>query len=75
MSTPQDSTAPAGDAAQAGAGTPVRAPDVSVRREAVARVAELAIPVGGLGSLAELGCWLAACQGVCPPRPPVRSRV
>ncbi|TCK21862.1 nicotinate-nucleotide--dimethylbenzimidazole phosphoribosyltransferase [Pseudonocardia endophytica] len=79
MSTPQDSAVPATDAtgetAHAGAGTPVRRPDQNVRREAVARVAELAIPLGGLGSLAELGCWLAACQGECPPRPPVRARV
>lgn len=75
MSTSQDSTAPVDDTAHAGAGTPVRRPDVSVRRQAVARIAELAIPVGGMGSLAELGCWLAACQGECPPRPPVRARV
>lgn len=75
MSTPQDATVPVGEATHAVAGTPVRRPDVSVRRKAVARIAELAIPVGGLGNLAELGCWLAACQGECPPRPPVRARV
>jgi nicotinate-nucleotide--dimethylbenzimidazole phosphoribosyltransferase len=28
-----------------------------------------------LGRLAELGCWLAAAQGTCPPRPPARPRV
>ena len=29
---------------------------------------------GALGRLAELGCWLAATQGRCPPRPPGRPR-
>ncbi|MDN5920837.1 MAG: nicotinate-nucleotide--dimethylbenzimidazole phosphoribosyltransferase [Pseudonocardia sp.] len=54
---------------------PVGRPDVAVRREAVARIAALAVPVGGLGELGELGAWLAACQGECPPRPPVQARV
>lgn len=50
-------------------------PDTASRRAAVARVSTLAMPVGGLGRLGELGVWLASCQGECPPRPPVRSRV
>lgn len=50
-------------------------PDTDAQRAAVARHAELAVPLGGLGRLAELGCWLAATQGVCPPRPPGRPRV
>jgi nicotinate-nucleotide--dimethylbenzimidazole phosphoribosyltransferase len=50
-------------------------PDAEAQRAAVARHAELAVPVGGLGRLAELGCWLAAVQGSCPPRPPGRPRV
>jgi nicotinate-nucleotide--dimethylbenzimidazole phosphoribosyltransferase len=54
---------------------PVSSPDVEARRAAVARYAELAVPVGGLGRLAELGCWLAAAQGTCPPRPPARPWV
>ena len=33
------------------------------------------MPAGALGRLAELGCWLAAVQGACPPRPPARPRV
>jgi nicotinate-nucleotide--dimethylbenzimidazole phosphoribosyltransferase len=33
------------------------------------------VPDGALGRLAELGVWLAAAQGVCPPRPPARARV
>jgi nicotinate-nucleotide--dimethylbenzimidazole phosphoribosyltransferase len=50
-------------------------PDAEAQRAAVARHAELAVPLGGLGRLAELGCWLAAVQGTCPPRPPGRPRV
>jgi nicotinate-nucleotide--dimethylbenzimidazole phosphoribosyltransferase len=53
----------------------VTAPDIDARRAAVARHAELAVPDGALGRLAELGCWLAATQGTCPPRPPARPRV
>ena len=34
-----------------------------------------AVPAGALGRLAELGVWLAAAQGSCPPRPPARPRV
>jgi nicotinate-nucleotide--dimethylbenzimidazole phosphoribosyltransferase len=41
----------------------------------VARYAQLAVPAGALGRLAELGCWLAEVQGSCPPRPPARPRV
>ena len=54
---------------------PVVAPDADARRAAVARHAELAVPAGALGRLAELGVWLAAAQGSCPPRPPARPRV
>jgi nicotinate-nucleotide--dimethylbenzimidazole phosphoribosyltransferase len=54
---------------------PVTSPDAEARRAAVARYAELAVPAGALGRLAELGCWLAAVQGTCPPRPPARPRV
>ncbi|GAA1269340.1 nicotinate-nucleotide--dimethylbenzimidazole phosphoribosyltransferase [Pseudonocardia aurantiaca] len=53
----------------------VTRPDVEARRAAVARHAELAVPDGALGRLAELGVWLAAAQGKCPPRPPSRARV
>jgi nicotinate-nucleotide--dimethylbenzimidazole phosphoribosyltransferase len=54
---------------------PVTAPDVDARRAAVARHAELDVPDGALGTLAELGVWLAAAQGVCPPHPLARPRV
>ena len=30
-------------------------------------------PLGALGQLEELGAWLAAWQGECPPRPPARQ--
>jgi nicotinate-nucleotide--dimethylbenzimidazole phosphoribosyltransferase len=53
----------------------VPAPDADARRAAVAQYAELAVPAGALGRLAELGVWLAAAQGRCPPRPPARPRV
>jgi nicotinate-nucleotide--dimethylbenzimidazole phosphoribosyltransferase len=53
----------------------VQAPDIVARRAAVARHAELAVAEGALGRLAELGVWLAATQGTCPPRPPARPRV
>ncbi|MCU1626159.1 MAG: Nicotinate-nucleotide--dimethylbenzimidazole phosphoribosyltransferase, partial [Pseudonocardia sp.] len=46
----------------------VPSPDAEARRAAVARHDAMAVPAGGLGVLAELGCWLAAAQGACPPR-------
>jgi nicotinate-nucleotide--dimethylbenzimidazole phosphoribosyltransferase len=54
---------------------PLAAPDAEARRAAIARYTELAVPTGALGRLAELGVWLAAAQGACPPRPPARPRV
>ena len=51
------------------------APDTEARRAAVARHADLAVPTGALGRLAELGVWLAAAQGRCPPRPPAQPRI
>lgn len=53
----------------------VTAPDAEARRTAVAQYALLAVPAGALGRLAELGVWLAAAQGRCPPRPPARPRI
>jgi nicotinate-nucleotide--dimethylbenzimidazole phosphoribosyltransferase len=53
----------------------VPAPDIDARRAAVARHAALAVPTGALGRLAELGVWLAAAQGQCPPRPPAQPRI
>jgi nicotinate-nucleotide--dimethylbenzimidazole phosphoribosyltransferase len=53
----------------------VQAPDEQVHRQAVARQAQLTKPAGSLGRLEELGVWIAACQGQCPPRPFTRPRV
>ncbi|KOX20265.1 nicotinate-nucleotide--dimethylbenzimidazole phosphoribosyltransferase [Saccharothrix sp. NRRL B-16348] len=41
----------------------------------MARHAVLTKPVGSLGRLEQLGAWVAACQGECPPRPFTRPRV
>lgn len=59
----------------AGSFPDVQAPDEQVHRQAVARQAHLTKPAGSLGRLEELGVWIAACQGVCPPRPFARPRV
>lgn len=47
----------------------VAAPSASARTAAAERLAGLATPAGALGRLGELGVWLSACQGVCPPVP------
>jgi nicotinate-nucleotide--dimethylbenzimidazole phosphoribosyltransferase len=53
----------------------VAPPDEETRLAALARHLELTKPAGSLGRLEELGVWLAACQGVCPPRPIERARI
>ncbi len=50
-------------------------PDQQSHREAVARHEQLTKPAGSLGRLEELGVWVAACQGVCPPRPFAQPQV
>lgn len=50
-------------------------PDQQAHRAAVARHEQLAKPAGSLGRLEELGVWVAACQGACPPRPFARPQV
>ncbi|WP_240641183.1 nicotinate-nucleotide--dimethylbenzimidazole phosphoribosyltransferase [Nocardioides ferulae] len=52
--------------------TPVDAvapPSESARQDAAERLAGLAVPAGALGRLGDLAVWLAATQGVTPPRP------
>jgi nicotinate-nucleotide--dimethylbenzimidazole phosphoribosyltransferase len=49
-------------------------PDELVRADARRRHAALIKPVESLGRLEELGAWIAACQGSCPPRPFTRPR-
>ncbi|MCE6997732.1 nicotinate-nucleotide--dimethylbenzimidazole phosphoribosyltransferase [Saccharothrix sp. S26] len=53
----------------------VEPPSEHVRLQALARHGVLTKPVGSLGRLEELGAWVAACQGDCPPRPFTRPRV
>lgn len=47
----------------------IAAPDPAVRNAAAERLAGLATPAGALGRLGELGVWVAATQGQCPPAP------
>ncbi|MEU4322695.1 nicotinate-nucleotide--dimethylbenzimidazole phosphoribosyltransferase [Nocardia fluminea] len=54
---------------------PVAAPDAQVRAAAEQRQTQLTKPAGSLGRLEELGNWVAACQGVCPPKQFERARV
>ncbi|NHC12443.1 nicotinate-nucleotide--dimethylbenzimidazole phosphoribosyltransferase [Motilibacter deserti] len=53
----------------------VEHPDEGARQETRARQAELAKPVGALGSLEDLSVWAAGVQRTCPPRPFERIRV
>ena len=53
----------------------VTPPDERAQHAAVARQEELTKPAGSLGRLEELGVWIAACQGQCPPRPFSRPRI
>lgn len=52
----------------------VPTPDDQARRRAVATHELLTKPVGSLGRLEEIGVWVAARQGVAPPRPFSRPR-
>ncbi len=52
----------------------VAPPSALVREQASERLAGLATPAGALGRLGELGVWIAATQGVCPPEPVDRVR-
>lgn len=47
---------------------PVARPDENVEQLARERQAQLTKPAGSLGRLEELGIWISACQGECPPR-------
>ncbi|MGW7579058.1 nicotinate-nucleotide--dimethylbenzimidazole phosphoribosyltransferase [Streptomyces sp. NPDC054765] len=53
----------------------IERPDGGVRRDAEERRARLAVPVGALGRLDELGEWLAAAQQQVPVRPVEQPRV
>lgn len=49
-------------------------PDEQTRRQAVVRQEQLTKPAGSLGRLEELGVWVSARQGTCPPRGFARPR-
>ncbi len=53
----------------------IRQPDTEVRAQAEARQLQLTKPAGALGRLEPLGNWIAACQGICPPKQFERARV
>jgi len=49
--------------------TVVTPPSAEIRAQATERLAGLATPAGALGRLGELGVWVSATQGQCPPLP------
>ena len=53
----------------------IATPDAAVEAAARARQETLTKPSGALGRLEDLSVWVAACQGVCPPRQFERPRV
>jgi nicotinate-nucleotide--dimethylbenzimidazole phosphoribosyltransferase len=50
-------------------------PDAATAEAARIRQKSLTKPPGSLGRLEDLSVWVAACQGVCPPRQFTRARV
>ncbi|WP_052313752.1 nicotinate-nucleotide--dimethylbenzimidazole phosphoribosyltransferase [Nocardia thailandica] len=54
---------------------PITPPDATVLAAARERQGRLTKPAGALGRLEDLGNWVAACQGVCPPKQFDRARV
>lgn len=47
---------------------PITQPDAQVEIQARQRHEQLTKPAGSLGRLEELGIWISACQGQCPPK-------
>lgn len=73
---PADSPAPVPAADEAASAvTPVPPPDGRVWAQARRYQEQLTKPLGALGRLEDLGCWLAACQGTVPPQDFARARV
>ncbi|NLU82871.1 nicotinate-nucleotide--dimethylbenzimidazole phosphoribosyltransferase [Rhodococcus sp. HNM0569] len=54
---------------------PITPPDPHARAAAHERQLSLTKPAGSLGRLEELGEWISACQGACPPAQFARPRV
>lgn len=53
----------------------VEAPSFTAREQAEARQLTLTKPAGSLGRLEQIGIWMTACQGVCPPKPITDARI
>lgn len=53
----------------------VEYPDIDVKEAARARQLTLTKPPGSLGRLEDIGNWIAACQGTCPPQQFSQPRV
>ncbi|GAA1108954.1 nicotinate-nucleotide--dimethylbenzimidazole phosphoribosyltransferase [Kitasatospora arboriphila] len=53
----------------------VERPDEAARKAAEEYRQQLGLPPGGLGSLEELGAWLASVQGAAPVRPVAAAKV
>lgn len=53
----------------------VEAPSFTAREQAEARQLTLTKPAGSLGRLEQIGVWMTACQGVCPPKPITDPRI
>ena len=71
---PAETVEPAAEPAAVSFATVVR-PDEAVRTAALQRHDQLTKPAGSLGRLEDLGVWIAACQGQCPPLPFTRPRI
>ncbi|QKT07624.1 nicotinate-nucleotide--dimethylbenzimidazole phosphoribosyltransferase [Gordonia sp. X0973] len=61
--------APDSESADAEVFPPIDPPDAAAATAAAARQLILTKPPGSLGRLEDIGIWISACQGVCPPRP------
>jgi len=53
----------------------IDAPDRQLYERARERHRDLTKPAGSLGRLEDLGCWIASCQGIVPPRQFTRPRI
>ncbi|MCG7632510.1 nicotinate-nucleotide--dimethylbenzimidazole phosphoribosyltransferase [Gordonia McavH-238-E] len=63
------STGPRPDPTDAEVFAPITPPDEAIAQDARKRQATLTKPPGSLGRVEEIGVWIAACQGQCPPAP------
>lgn len=63
------SAGPRPDPTDAEVFAPITPPDEAIAQDARKRHATLTKPPGSLGRVEEIGVWIAACQGQCPPAP------